>query len=110
MLTVALISQASVLSLKQMIGCSQLALSCNDTYVFVFQDTSVLFDQKMLDGDQCSTLRMLLAGHAESVQLLQGRCQQIGHLLQEAAAAPAHAAGCVTLHRKVGISAYSSLP
>jgi hypothetical protein len=61
----------------------------------------------MLDGEQCSTLRVLLAGYAESVQLLQGRCQQIGQLLQEAASAPAHAAGVITLHREVGILAYS---
>ena len=45
---------------------------------------------------------MLLDKRAESAQLLQDRCQQIGQLLQEAAAASDYAAGCVTLHRKVG--------
>jgi hypothetical protein len=56
----------------------------------------------VLDGEQCRTLRLLLDSHGEAAQLLQDRCQQIGQLLQEAAAAPAHAAGCVTLRKKVG--------
>ena len=56
------------------------------------------FLQKLLDGEHCNTLRAVLAGRAESEQLLQGRCQQIGQLLLQAAANPAELVGCVMMH------------
>ena len=85
-----------------MFSCDHLHQNSHDLQMKLFTSRDA---QKLLDGEQCRTLRVLLDGRAESAQLLQDRCQQIGQLLQEAAAAPDYAAGCVTLHRKVGACA-----